>query len=254
MWILNKLFPDKLGDKRASHRQDTEKSTAGLAGSHSLRNILKPQYLVTVLLLATTAAAAHSIEFREKTPINRTLSEFPASLGKWQGGASAAIDGEILSQLDLSDYTIVNYRDGTGQQVNVYIAYYQTQRKGESIHSPKSCLPGSGWEFRQAGRVGIPLSSTDGFKSIPVNRAVMTKSGYKQLAYYWFPMRGRILTNIFEMKLYNFWDALTQQRTDGALVRLITPIRKNESIEDADARLQAFTREMVPVLNKFLPQ
>jgi len=86
-----------------------------------------------------------------------------------------------------------------------------------------------------------------------VNRAFIEKSGQRQLAYFWFPMRGRILTNAWEMKLYTFWDALTRQRTNGALVRLITPVMQGEQVQDAEARLQGFTREIVPVLEEFIP-
>jgi len=82
----------------------------------------------------------------------------------------------------------------------------------------------------------------------------MEKSGYKQVAYFWFPMRGRVLTNAWELKLYTFWDALTRQRTDGALVRLITPVVQGEQVEDAEKRLQDFTRQIVPILDDFLPK
>jgi EpsI family protein len=87
-----------------------------------------------------------------------------------------------------------------------------------------------------------------------VNRAFMEKSGSRQLTYYWFAQRGRVLTNLYQLKLYAFWDALTKQRTDGALVRLITPVYERESLEDAEARLQGFTREIVPVLDGFIPK
>ena len=89
---------------------------------------------------------------------------------------------------------------------------------------------------------------------MPVNRAFMQKGDYKQLTYYWFPMRGRILTNAYQMKMYTFWDALTRQRTDGALVRLITMVYENEDLEDAEQRLQGFMREILPVLEEYLPQ
>ena len=81
----------------------------------------------------------------------------------------------------------------------------------------------------------------------------MTNGGHMQLSYFWFPQRGRILTSLPQLKIYNFWDALTQQRTDGALVRLITPIESTESIHDADKRLTQFVSDIVPVLNEFLP-
>jgi EpsI family protein len=82
----------------------------------------------------------------------------------------------------------------------------------------------------------------------------MEKAGTKQLVYFWFPMRGRILTTLYQVKIYNFWDALTRQRTDGALVRVITPVYGNEKVEDADARLAGFTKEIVPILDQFIPK
>ena len=215
------------------------------------RKLFQPQFLVAILLIGATAAVAQRVDFREEVPIARSFSQFPLNIGEWTGQLQS-MDQKFIDELDLSDYIIVNYRDSAAPSVNFYTAYYETQRKGESIHSPASCLPGSGWEFQQAGRTDV-LISDDG-RRMPVNRAVMSNAGHKQLSYYWFPMRGRTLTNAYQMKWYTFWDALTRQRTDGALVRLITPISHNETIEDADARLKAFTRELVPVLDQFLPK
>ena len=87
-----------------------------------------------------------------------------------------------------------------------------------------------------------------------VNRAFMTKPGAKELVYFWFPQRGRILTNAYQLKIYTFWDALTRQRTDGALVRIITLVYPDEKLEDAEARLQGFTREVLPILSEFIPK
>jgi EpsI family protein len=86
-----------------------------------------------------------------------------------------------------------------------------------------------------------------------VNRAMMQYGRSTQIAYYWFVQRGRILNNAYQLKLYNFWDALTMQRTDGALVRLITPVYENEELVDADERLQGFVRAIVPVLEEYIP-
>jgi EpsI family protein len=226
-------------------RQETSGARTGKLG------IFQPQFIVAILLLGATAAIAQTVNFREEVPIAKSFSQFPLRVGDWTGQLQS-MDQEFIDGLNFSDYIIVNYRNDPGQPVNFYTAYYESQRKGESIHSPSSCLPGSGWEFQQAGQAEVPIS--DDGRRMPVNRAVMRNAGHTQLSYYWFPMRGRVLTNIWEMKFYNFLDALTQQRTDGALVRLITPIAKDEKIEDADARLHAFTRDLVPVLDEFLPQ
>jgi EpsI family protein len=135
--------------------------------------------------------------------------------------------------------------------VNFYTAYYESQRKGEGTHSPETCLPGSGWLFREAGITHVPLGSGT---SIPVKRAFMEKSGQKELTYYWFAMRGRTLTSLYQVKFYTFWDALTRHRTDGALVRLITPVYEGEEMKDAEMRLQKFTKEIVPVLKAYIPE
>ena len=87
-----------------------------------------------------------------------------------------------------------------------------------------------------------------------VNKALMEKGAYKQLSFFWSPQRDRVLTNIWQMKWYTFWDALTRQLTDGAMVRLITPVYPNEEVAQAEARLTAFTQQIVPVLNEYLPK
>ena len=86
-----------------------------------------------------------------------------------------------------------------------------------------------------------------------VTRAFMTKPGVRELVYFWFPQRGRILTSLPQVKIYSLWDALTRQRTDGALVRMITPVYESEKLEDAEKRLQGFTREIAPAMEEFIP-
>ena len=146
----------------------------------------------------------------------------------------------------------IEYLNPAGQSVNLYVAYYESQRKGESIHSPGSCLPGSGWLFDEAGSVTLQPPGPDA-RPLKVNRAFMQKLDRKQLSYYWFPQRGRNLTNAYQLKWYVFWDALTMQRTDGALVRLITPVYPVESPKKADERLTRFTWMVVPLLETYLP-
>lgn len=210
-----------------------------------------PQFVIAVILLGTTLVLAQSFDFRQKIPINNSFDKFPLQVREWRG-KSQNLMPSILDELDLSDYILVNYQNPSGQWVNFYTAYYESQQKGESIHSPATCLPSSGWIFKEAGNVKIAVQHHPGGR-MPVKRAVMEKDGRKQLSYYWFPQRGRILTNAYQLKIYAFWDAINRQRTDGALVRLITPVYVTEDLADADLRLQAFTRMIIPVLNEFLP-
>jgi len=211
-----------------------------------------PQFLVAVVLLAMTLGLAQGVEFREKTPVAQPFAQFPIQVGDWEG-RRGTIEQEFIDGLKFSDYVVVDYRNFAGQTVSFYTAYYESQRKGESIHSPETCLPGAGWEFKKAGTVKLPIQTRRG-EPMTVNKAFMEQGVAKQLSYFWFPQRDRVLTNAWELKLYNFWDALTRQRTDGALVRLITPVYPHEDAAQAEARLTAFTQAIVPVLNEFLPK
>jgi EpsI family protein len=218
-----------------------------------LKSLIRPpQFIVAVILLAGTLGLAQGVEFREKTPVAQPFAKFPLQVADWEG-RRGAIEQEFIDQLTFSDYVVVDYRNPAGQVVNFYTAYYETQRKGESIHSPETCLPGAGWEFKKAGTVTLPIQNRRG-EPMTVNKALVELGAARQLSYFWFPQRDRVLTNAWQLKVYNFWDALTRQRTDGALVRLITPVYPNEDAVQAEERLTAFTVQIVPVLNEFLPK
>ncbi len=249
IWLLKKLFPIKKKNQHQSPPPVEKKSRVLRPSSPTTISgiVRSPHFLVPLLLLGTTLAMSTTVEFREKTPTNMPLSQFPTQMGPWQGQPEI-MEQKFIDALNFSDYTIINYKNTQQQNVNFYVAYYESQRKGKSIHSPATCLPGGGWIFHEAGTVTIMVNG----KPMPVNRALIQKDETKQLSYYWFPQRDRILTNAYQLKIYNFWDALTRQRTDGALVRLITPVYSSE--QEADKRLQAFVAELTPQLNTFLPE
>src|SRR5262249_54456539 len=128
---------------------------------------------------------------------------------------------------------------GAGVPVNLYVAYYASQRTGQSAHSPRSCLPGGGWNILDFGQHEVPGVAGNG-SPLHVNRAVVQYGADRQLVYYWFQERGRNITNEYLVKWYLVEDALLRNRTDGALVRLITPLRTNEPVSAADDRLAQF--------------
>ena len=210
-----------------------------------------PQFVVALSLLLAMLAAGQFIDFREKIPPSKPFSSFPLKIASWQG-SRGLLGQNIIDTLDLSDYTMMDYRQADGRTVNFYIAYYQSQSKGESIHSPETCLPGSGWRFEKSGMVKLPVAWGK-YSELPVNSAVMSQGENRQLVYFWFPLRDRVVTNAFALKWFNFWDALTRQRTDGALVRVITPVYPGEELKDGNERLLQFIRDMSPVLAEYLP-
>ncbi len=258
MWVLKKLPGRDTGKMSGTRREEsafaesgeTEKSQSGCVQNHG--GFLNPPQLIPLLfLMLVTAVISLSVEFREKTPIARPFNQFPSQIGEWNG-SSQSMDSAMINALDLSDYFLGDYQNSEKRTVNLYVAYYESQAKGESIHSPASCLPGSGWSFDESGIATVTLDGPAP-REIKVMRAVMKKAGALQVSYYWFPARGRILTDLYQLKFFTFWDALTKQRTDGALIRLITPVFPGEDVKDADARLHGFVKQVLPVLNQFLP-
>jgi exosortase D (VPLPA-CTERM-specific) len=258
MWLLNRLLPEKRGRDTDAGETDGVVATSDrkisipLEGGAWSRLLGSPHFILAFLLIAVSAATSQSVNFQEVTPISRSFAEFPLHIGQWRGRLET-MDQKFLDGLRFSDYIMADYQNGSGKTVNFYTAYYDSQRKGESIHTPQSCLPGGGWVFHQSGLTDVPLAATEG-AILQVNRALIQKGDKKQLAYFWFPMRGRVAHNLWEMKALNFWDALTRRRTDGALVRVITPVYSGEESDSADSRLQAFVKDVLPVLNQFLPQ
>jgi len=259
MWVLKKVQGSRF-KVQGLKRQDV----GGLGGLEAgkqasiqnskfkIQNIVSPpQFIVAVVLLGATLAFSQGIEFRENIPISKPLNQFPLTVDEWTG-TWQSMEQKYIDALDLSDYMIIDYQDRIGRDVNLYVAYYESQRKGESIHSPATCLTGSGWIFNKAGQITIPVPAREGSFML-VNRAFMQKTGHKQLVYYWFAQRGRILTNAYQLKIFTFWDALTKQRTDGALVRVITPVYESEQPEDAEARLQAFVNDIDPFIGEYVP-
>jgi len=166
---------------------------------------------------------ATALPARLESPLERKdFGQFPMAVGQWNG-TPGRLESFYLDVLKVSDYLIADFVGPDKRLVNFYAAYYVSQRKGESAHSPRSCIPGGGWEIASLTERDIQAAPGGG-RPLRVNRALIQKGEEKQLVYYWFQQRGRMLTNEYMVKWYLFWDALTRNRTDGALVRLITPV------------------------------
>jgi exosortase D (VPLPA-CTERM-specific) len=192
----------------------------------------------------------------EIVPSRVTFSEFPSHLGPWVGQRST-LEGIYLEALKLDDYLLANYADETasglnGGPVNLYVAYYSSQRKGEAVHSPRSCLPGGGWQLREFGQRSLPAVTING-QVLSVNRTLIELGNQRQLVYYWFQQRGRVVTNEFAVKWYLFWDALRLHRTDGALVRIIAALPPGSDDAEADRKLADFASRIAPELQRFIP-
>ena len=216
----------------------------------SSRFNIAPLVTCTVLLAATGLTVFHVSTRQEIQPERRLFATFPTSLGEWRGHPSS-LDAKTEQALGLTDYVLSDYTRQDGRPVNLYVAYYASQRTGQSPHSPSVCLPGNGWSITTIERTSY--SNSDLSASLPLNRVIISKGSQRQLVYYWFDERGMKIANEYWSKLYLLKDAILKNRTDGALVRLTTPIYPGEDEKDADKRLQDFTQAVVPNLVGFLP-
>lgn len=158
------------------------------------------------------------------------------------------MEERIVQAVSVSDYTNRVYFDPEQAAVQVYIGYYASQRTGDTIHSPKNCLPGAGWDPIYSGYATIPVP---GGHQITVNEYVIQQDLNKQLVFYWYQGRGRVIASEYWGKFWMIADALSRNRTDGALVRLITPMSDGEA--NARARLVRFTQLLFPHLDNLIP-
>jgi exosortase D (VPLPA-CTERM-specific) len=202
-------------------------------------------------LIVAAGITAHFVSARQQIiPERKLFVLFPDSLGDWKGRTSS-LDPQTEHFLGLTDYILSDYTKPNGRWVNFYVAYYANQRSGAAPHSPAVCIPGNGWQITTLQRTHY--ASSDGRVSLPVNRVVIGKGSQKEVVYYWFEERGMKVANEYWSKLYLLRDALFKNRTDGALVRLTTPVFPGETEADADKRLGEFTRLVVPSLAGYLP-
>jgi len=249
MWLLTRWRNDKRSFREVF---GLELPAPGSAGA-PVRDwaIQKPFVACGVLLLAAAAGTLSLSQRAEAIPNRAEFTEFPDSLGEWQGKRDR-LEQIYLDTLKLTDYVISDYRNPAGDWVNIYVAYYESQRAGESVHSPRSCIPGGGWEIKGHSLVPVEGASVSGAPLV-VNRVEIQKGENKQLVYYWFQQRGRVITNEYLVKWFLFWDSLTRNRSDGSLVRLTTFIREGEDWAKADARLATFAGIAVPQLGHYVP-
>lgn len=205
---------------------------------------------VTITAVALGIAISLVNEREEIIPDRQQFAEFPLEIESWKG-IRGTLGNDVLGTLKLNDYFIADYKNNNGDRVNFYAAYYETQRSGQAAHSPKSCIPGGGWQIKNFSTKPGVISSNGVDEG--VNRLYIAKGDNAQLVYYWFPQRGRIITNEYMVKLLLFWDALTRNRTDGSLVRLTTSVSPGEDLKKADERLLNFVYQVEPLMHKYMP-
>lgn len=209
------------------------------------------KYQRTVIIVITflcTAFITNLATRSERIEPNKSFDEFPLHIDDWNGKKNQ-LDDEIYNILGVEDYILANYRNSKKELVNLYVGFYQSQKEGDIIHSPKNCLPGAGWNITSTSIVTVKIDSLT--EPIKVIKLLLQKGGEKQIVFYWFQSRGRIIYSEYMQKIWLVVDSIIKHRTDGSFVRLISPVSQDE--DHTVTVLKMFTNKLYPILSGFIP-
>ena len=208
------------------------------------------RFYITIALLLTATIANQVFSAPETELTRRPLSDFPKALGDWRAINENKIDEGSMAVLQVDDYIMRTYTNGKGETIGLYIGYFEVQREGKGIHSPRQCLPGAGWNIVKHSEYQLSMKGHSP-AVVPINIHLMGKGNQRQIYLWWYQGRGRIYANEYMNKLYLIWDAMTKRRTDGALVRVNMAVNS-----DHDQTLKAeaaFIDLFAPLLSKYIP-
>ena len=208
---------------------------------------------VLCLLMVVTTVFLANARGAELPVARESFASFPMTIGSWQAVVDPPLEEDILRVLGVDDYLSRAYYQPNGAAVGLYIGFYASQRQGDTIHSPMNCLPGAGWEPVSVGRLPIENAGGTG-RNIVVNRYVIQKGLDRQLVLYWYQNQGRVIASEYWSKAYLIRDAVMTNRTDGAMVRVIAPMRDDADGTQAEALAQTFVHAIFPLLDKHLPR
>jgi len=213
---------------------------------------LHPRVLIALALLAGAALFLQARGRSEVFPPRLPMASFPESVGNWTG-TDVEIPKDVRDVLGPGEFLLRVYRpdDATKPVTDLFIAYFPTQRAGDTIHSPKNCLPGAGWTPVDSRRITL---SVEGHAPFVVNRYVIAKGTDRQLVLYWYWAHDRAVASEYWARVYLVTDSIRLNRSDGSLVRITTHMLPGESGDAALQRVLPFTGKVIPLLNQYIPQ
>lgn len=208
------------------------------------------RFLPVALILIATAVFLQAHTRGEVFPARQKLASFPQEL-VGMNSKDDEIAKESLDVLHPTDYLLRTYYNGQDIPVDLFIAFFASQRTGDTIHSPKNCLPGNGWAPVHSSRIELAFA---GHAPFPVTRYVIAKGDSRSLVLYWYWAHDRGVANEYWAKYYLITDSMRMNRSDGSLVRITTSMEPDESIESAQQRLMPLTNAVLPLLNDYIPR
>ena len=210
------------------------------------------RFALAAAVIALTAFLLQTRGHSEIIPQRLPLASFPAQLGDWNS-SDIELDKQTLEVLGAGDFLERIYQDPSAKlpAVDLFLAYFPSQRAGDTIHSPQHCLPGAGWNPEENSRVTLSLP---GHAPFPANRYVISKAGSRRLVLYWYWAHNRGVASEYWAKFYLVKDAIQMNRSDGALVRITVAMFPGETPDSAQQRLLPFTSQIVPLLDSYIPR
>jgi exosortase D (VPLPA-CTERM-specific) len=248
--LLSRVGPDRTPWRELFAIELPARDPAAAAPDGS--GITAPMIAAVALPVLYLACVAWIPQHPPAIPTRESFPDFPLQIGAWSG-RTQSIEPIYLKTLKLDDYILADYQAEGHSPVNFYSAWYGTQTAGRSAHSPRSCLPGGGWRIKEFSQVRLQtVAGPQG--PLRVNRVLISLDDQQMVVYYWFQQRGRVITNEYLVKWYLFWDALTRNRTDGALVRLTVPVSVGSSPAQAERSLVEFAGLAEARLSAYVPE
>ena len=217
------------------------------------------RFILAAALIAATGGLLQARGRHEIIPNRAPLKTFPAQLGPWSS-EDIPIEKEVLDVLGPGSFLLREYTPDASNanaahaddpNINLFIAYFPSQRAGDTIHSPKHCLPGAGWLPIDSSRVTLSLP---GHEPFPTNRYVIARGGARELVMYWYWAHDRGVASEYWAKFYLVADSIRMNRSDGALVRITTDMYPGESADAAQQRIMPFANEIAPQLDTYIPR
>jgi EpsI family protein len=210
------------------------------------------RFALAAILIAGAAIFLHAHSSGEVFPSRLPLSSLPSQIDQWHG-TDIPIDKDVLAVLGPGDFLLRAYENDVQEQpyIDLFMAYFSSQRTGDTIHSPKNCLPGAGWAPIESNRVTISLP---GHAPFPANRYVIARGDQRETVLYWYWAHDRGVASEYWAKYYLVADSIRMNRSDGALIRLTTQMYPGESPDAAEQRLLPFAGRIVPLLGQYIPR
>jgi EpsI family protein len=206
---------------------------------------------LATVLLAGTGVMIHARKQIEVIPEYKSLGAFPQSLPGWEG-KDLPLGADVRQTLGPGEFLFRDYSVPSREAgVNLFVAYFPSQRTGDTIHSPKNCLPAEGWAPVDSKRIWIEKpDKTD----VPVNRYLVQDGDDKAVVLYWYQAHGRVIPNEYWAKFYLVADSIRMSRSDGALIRIFSPIEGKEDASAAEGRAVQFAQQILPILDDYVPR